>query len=330
MTGNLRYNKAVELKSKSEFYYSTIDLIRNRIGISSSDLPDSTALFYIRLASKYINLVTKQWFQPKRIIQGFGGRNRCELDLTGFTPLLELNAVEIFDDRSLRSGGFHNGIREDEVSISRCGSFLISNRGRFPAGASNVMVDGWWGYLENHKHLEFLVASGSSLVSGTSSIYLNAVSGTSTISFGNESFNAITLSENFDNRLRERDVLVFIDSTKREIESRIINSINYSTGQITFDPLQKEPHISVGSGSRVVCFGAVPEEIEFACNKIIQDTYDSSERDSKGLKSEKTDNYQYNRFSPFEAGQPGLEEISSSPFVNNILANYYNDGYVSI
>ena len=134
----------------------------------------------------------------------------------------------------------------------------------------------------------------------------------------------------YSNTINPRNIAIFLNSNKREIGRLIINSINYSNGVISFDPLQSNPVQTISSGIKVLILGSVPSLIEEASNLIAKDLYDRTEIELLGMKSEKTTDYQYTRATAFETGQPTLAEISSNSRANLILANFDNNSYVGL
>lgn len=327
-----RFNRAAEPSFyNSSFQYTTVSSMREDTGITVSELSDLAALKLIRRVSNSINGFTKNWFEPVKLARAFSGRGQQELDLLGVPQALEINAVKVANQRTRYNvvSDIDSAIYETDVTLSQCGSFLVHNTKCFPAGNSNVFVEGWFGRVEDQKHLEFYVSSGA-LASGATSLVLNAVSGTNVYSYGTETFDYLNVSFGYSNVLAPRNIMIFVNSSGREIFRLKANTVNYSTGSIGFDPIVAEPIQTISSGTKVLVLGSVPELIEEATNIIVKDTYDNSDVESLGLKSEKTTDYQYVRATAFETGQPTLAEISSNSRVNRILMEFDNQGYVSL
>jgi uncharacterized membrane protein len=74
----------------------------------------------------------------------------------------------------------------------------------------------------------------------------------------------------------------------------------------------------------------VPEDIEYCCDEIVKDLNDPDRVTARGIKSEKTDNYQYTKFTMLEGAGPILSEVCSNPRVTSILNRYVAPAYVSV
>ncbi len=336
---SVSFSKSQDVKSKGSYAYTTLSNIRNVVGITSAQLSDARALQLIDICSKYINLITGQWFEPKRLIKGFPGMGSPFLNLFGVAPLINLNSIEILRERTLGhdhvigtfspSSRFYDGtIEERYISIDGEGRSIQNALSDWPVGTSNILVNGWFGWLEEPKFLDTVCGSGIS--SGTTSVTLGSVVQTPPLTFGEEEYDSVTGTDGFDNAFRERDIVIFVGNNGRELARRQINTVDYTTNTITFDALPFDPIATISSGTRVITYGAVPRLIEFACNKLIEDTFDSTALAARGIKSEKTDHYQYVRFTSLESGGPSYDEISSSPVVNNILQHFAEPGFVSM
>ncbi len=330
------FSRSSEPMSAYNFAYTTVSNIRNIPGasITVENASDLTVSKYIENASKYINLVTEQWFEPIHLISAFTGRGTPYLNLHGVAPIINLKSAEIIFERSMSTYvsdmpfSISGSVREDYLSIGQYGR-CIQSKCPWPEGHSNVMVNGWFGMVEQPKFIETAVLSGV-VTSGTVSVVLDELVQDPVLTFGDHQFENGSPLLGFDNAIKARDVVIFLHSSGRELARRIVNSLNYTTGEITFDPLLSNPIYSIDSGCKVVVYGCVPSLIEEACNQLVRDSYDPSLLELRGLKSEKTDNYQYTKFTAQEGGTFSLEEISSSSRVNNIIYQFMAPGFVSM
>lgn len=333
------FSRSREALQDRRFAYTTISNIRNQVGISSGSLSNSSASRLISIASKYINKITNQWFEPLNVVAGFDGYGTDKLNLYGYAPLINIKSAEVLSERSkgypshpfrtsqANQTGYNVGINEKYLSIGFQGRCLALSSGVWPVGTSNILLNGWFGCVENSRHVESRITT--SITSGTTSATIASIKPGTSSTFGTESYDTVVPSLGFDNAFRARDVVVFLDSDNREISRTIVNSVNYQSGTISFDAME-EPIVAISSGTTIVTYGAVPELIELACNTIVNDNYDATSREGRGIKMEKVDNYQYLKFTTQEGAAPILEEVSSSAFVNNILMHYMADGFVSL
>ncbi len=169
----------------------------------------------------------------------------------------------------------------DKLSYEAIGKIIRFEK-RLLDGVRNVEVDAIFGEIENQKEV--------------------AVKITSDIEENSEFFYVEDASE-----LEIRDIFIF------DNKILIANSIDYENNKVLIDKqLNMKPIIS---GTETVCFGQVPIDIEQAVNSLIKHHRVLSKQIGGKIKSEKTDDYEYELF------QSG--ELSTGvPEVDKILQNY--------
>lgn len=176
----------------------------------------------------------------------------------------------------------------DPLEYEAIGKIIRFNK-RTIEGVRNIEVDGIFGEIDNRKSVPVKI--------------------TTDIVEGSVSFDVEDASE-----LEMRDIFVF------DNKILIANSIDYENNRVMIDTQGEIKPI--GAGSETICYGCVPYDIERAINLMIKHSKTLENQIGGKIKSEKTDDYQYELF------QSG--ELSTGiPEVDRILQSYI-DGEVSI
>ncbi|MDF2615353.1 MAG: hypothetical protein K0Q47_8 [Sedimentibacter sp.] len=169
---------------------------------------------------------------------------------------------------------------------------IIRFKKRTQEGIKNIEIDGLFGHIDNNKVVP--------------------VKTTTDISQGSVSFGVEDASE-----LEERDVFIF---NNRVI---IANSIDYENNTVIIDKQLSSKIIE--SGSETICFGCVPFDIERAINLMIKNGKKLEKLIGGKLKSEKTDDYEYEVFQSgdMSTGIPEVDRILQTYLEGEVTINYF-------
>jgi hypothetical protein len=162
-------------------------------------------------------------------------------------------------------------------------------RMKLTPGSRNIIIDGTFGQVERRVY------------SSTPENRYFSTTTTATISDGDSTITVVDGSG-----FRPRDVIILRsgDPITTYKCHAIINSIDGNT--INIDPLNFYSGSSSDSGSTVITYGQVPEEVEEAALRLVirnQFPLNSDEAQNQALKTriigERTDNYEYRLANPF-------------------------------
>ncbi|HEY6438059.1 MAG TPA: hypothetical protein VIY47_15825, partial [Ignavibacteriaceae bacterium] len=97
---SISFSRIRENAEGRDFYYTTLQSIREVLEIPSTALSDFNATRLIRRYSKYLNKITGQWFEPVKLVRHFNGLGQRILDLEDGAPILFLRSTEIVRERT--------------------------------------------------------------------------------------------------------------------------------------------------------------------------------------------------------------------------------------
>lgn len=299
------------------YQYSTLKRLRDE-GLPKTTLSDAATLQRIRLASEMINKVTGQYFSPTREDDTpLSGEESSNMIFSNFIPILQLERI-IYEP----IGATPAQLEDDEFAIKRsrfirrisATSFLEERHPRlfnekavFLEGTNNYKVTGYTGWLENLKNVSTTLTT--TLTEDALEMTLDDVTG-------------------FDGD----DMVVLYDSVSGDRAVIMLNSVDYTTNKFQIDAARLKGATFSDTVTTVTSFGSPPNSIIWACNRITiseaSALYSSGgvEVDTTKIKTEKTDNYSYTKFSPRELGaaeggiSPG--DFTGSARLDAVLGEY--------
>lgn len=160
-----------------------------------------------------------------------------------------------------------------------------------PEGIRNIKINGVFGNINNSKDISF--TSTSNIIKDSTTFTVNDTTG-----------------------LEENDVIVYGNYCI------FINSINHQTKTITID---KFPYtFSINSGTQFNCYGSVNPLIT-KCILMLVKNYKSLQSQVGRIKSEKTDDYEYELFESF-GNSTGIVEVDN--ILNSFINSQFNIEYL--
>lgn len=305
-----------------KFRYATIPDIRDE-GLNATDLPDDRALRLIELASKVVNRVTGQWFQP--IIDKFlvDGKGQPIIHHRTLIPIIKVNLITlvtkgisdrfVLNDESFQIGESGRSIEIVDIFDSTGGvtAKLFSEvfEDVFPDSTRNVEVDAVLGWIEGHKEVETTIAAD--LVSDATTI---DVADATNIFAGD----FINFSDTITPDSKNREGVIITDVT---------------SNTLTFDSIGKRK--TIPDGSQAVVYGRVPDLINLAVRQlVINRQFQMNSEDAAAqaldarLKRERTDNYEYELFSADKGGSS--QTLTGDEFVDAILDEFKPPLYLGV
>jgi hypothetical protein len=304
-------------------------------GIQISNFSDSKIVHLIRRVSALIDTVTQQKFNPIEEVANVNGNETVLVARSDLLPIISISSITVDLRLTTNRGKIYRGGLSDIV-LPRTNQFteylsepsliyvfpagtwslrpetlpryIESSRGIFPGGAGNVKLDGVFGWLEPSSLKTFSSTLASDLLPQATSVTLASVSG-----------------------LERRDVI----QVDKKINI-IVNDINTSTNTIYFDNLDDSLVSPIPSGATVKSWGAVPYAIETAANLLcaidiarMSGWEQGSVIDPTRIRSEQTDKYRYEVFSPYQMiGIRGVSGMTGVAEVDEILMSYTAPPYV--
>ena len=298
-------------------------------GIQTSAFTASRVNTLIRRASAIIDRVTGQRFNPISETINLDGNDRVQIHRPDLLPIISVSSILVSIDKPTRRGQVLNGglsalvapvptwfsqalewfdFTDNAWSLvpEPTPRFIEATASIFPGGAANIAVAGVFGWLEpsSKKTFSTTIANDSSITTNGTSTTLTSVTG-----------------------LELRDVLVAGNI------HLIVKSISGSI--VTFDDVSGALTSALPAGTAVKAWGAVPYAIEEACNLLVQRMVarqaaweQGTSFDPAMLRREKTDNYEWEAFSPSQyAGDTSSGYFTGVPEVDQILRDYSAPAY---
>lgn len=285
--------------------YTSIADLREE-GVEQRDYSDKRVRNLIRQMSKVIDTLTGQWFFPVRERRKLNGEDSPIIYDPSLIPILKVFSVDI----NYSNSTFHNRVSTlpipdragdpvfpwtriigagdselEEVEFEIRDRYIEVLDGVWPEGVNNVLVDAFWGWLENLKDVSTTTVAGTDgeIETGKSQVKIASVEG-----------------------ILPKDV-ARISKNGKEI-SLLITDIDATNKLLKFDKVIEYME-KVESEATVEVLGRVPELIERACVRLVilnKDEMTSPEFSQAQIlgqiKSERTDNYQYTLFTADEGG----------------------------
>lgn len=285
--------------------YTSIADLREE-GVEQRDYSDKRVRNLIRQMSKVIDILTGQWFFPVRERRKLNGEDSPIIYDPSLIPILKVFSVDI----NYSNSTFHNRVSTlpipdragdpvfpwtriigagdselEEVEFEIRDRYIEVLDGVWPEGVNNVLVDAFWGWLENLKDVSTTTVAGTDgeIETGKSQVKIASVEG-----------------------ILPKDV-ARISKNGKEI-SLLITDIDATNKLLKFDKVIEYME-KVESEATVEVLGRVPELIERACVRLVilnKDKMTSPEFSQAQIlgqiKSERTDNYQYTLFTADEGG----------------------------
>lgn len=285
--------------------YTSIADLREE-GVEQRDYSDKRVRNLIRQMSKVIDILTGQWFFPVRERRKLNGEDSPIIYDPSLIPILKVFSVDI----NYSNSTFHNRVSTlpipdragdpvfpwtriigagdselEEVEFEIRDRYIEVLDGVWPEGVNNVLVDAFWGWLENLKDVSTTTVAGTDgeIETGKSQVKIASVEG-----------------------ILPKDV-ARISKNGKEI-SLLITDIDATNKLLKFDKVIEYME-KVESEATVEVLGRVPELIERACVRLVilnKDEMTSPEFSQAQIlgqiKSERTDNYQYTLFTADEGG----------------------------
>lgn len=285
--------------------YTSIADLREE-GVEQRDYSDKRVRNLIRQMSKVIDTLTGQWFFPVRERRKLNGEDSPIIYDPSLIPILKVFSVDI----NYSNSTFHNRVSTlpipdragdpvfpwtriigagdselEEVEFEIRDRYIEVLDGVWPEGVNNVLVDAFWGWLENLKDVSTTTVAGTDgeIETGKSQVKIASVEG-----------------------ILPKDV-ARISKNGKEI-SLLITDIDATNKLLKFDKVIEYME-KVESEATVEVLGRVPELIERACVRLVilnKDKMTSPEFSQAQIlgqiKSERTDNYQYTLFTADEGG----------------------------
>lgn len=286
-------------------FYASIADVREE-GVEQRDYSDKVVRKLIRQMSKVIDVLTGQWFFPVREQRKLNGEDSPIVYDPTLIPILKVFSVDIDYGKST----FHNRVSTlpipdragdpvfpwtriigagsselDEVEFEIRERYLEVLDGVWPEGVNNVLVDAFWGWLENLKDVSTTTVAGADgeIETGKSQVKIASVAG-----------------------ILPKDVARISKDGKEA--TLLITDIDSTNALLKFDKILEYME-KVDGEATVEILGRVPELIERACvrlavlNKDKMTSPEFSQAQILGqIKSERTDNYSYTLFTADEGG----------------------------
>lgn len=294
-----------------EFEYTTVTYLRDQELIAVS-VTDENARLAIQEASRRINMVTSQWFEPVTGIWTLNGEDNPIIHDPDLIPILFVReigtGVEPTDLPTVLPAG---------ISVLDPATYTVKHRhvenigATFASGVSNVFLNAVMGWLDDYRVIQVVLAAP--LATGDTSAELDDVTG-----------------------IQPRDILLF---TNDDGFHRIrIETIDVGTNTVTFDEIVRYG-VDFDIGDSAEVFGKTPRIIERACALLAVDIVNDFFGTATGpptslafrLIRERTDNYEYELSGPRLGGSGSTEHMDNTtgnPIVDAMLTSYVAPPYV--
>ena len=295
--------------------YATLYNLRQR-GVPVAILSDEDARELLADISRWVDDFTDQIFWPKYDTVFLDGPGHRYLRHPQLLPVLSATpTITEYLERTREA--YASQTNSGTVWTLDTDTFVVESakvprkithlHGAWNEGSSNYQVVSWWGWLTERNETEYTLTQA---FDGTSDrLYLSDVTG-----------------------LRVHDVGSLLDpSSDDDYTILTIVEVDAVNNYVTVDGHDLLALAAV-IGDTFTRFGRVPMAVR---KFVIESAYMSSgAEDSDGdggwLKSEKTDTYQWERFSPLDMGMQGGEFWTGNPIIDAGIRRYCRPAYIGL
>lgn len=300
-------------------------------GIQVSSYADDRLNRLLVRTSSFVDRLTAQRFFAYEETVSLSGDDRPILFRSDFLPILSVSSVTVKSLNTNRRGRVFLGDLADVVIPGATNpyadpsypsttttfvvdkDFVLRPDGPlpryldainkvFPGGSGNIDVTGVFGWVEPGSRKNFSTTTTTTVTPTSTSVTLASVAG-----------------------LELRDQLIIGNTLPV-----IVTAINSTTNVVNFDPPTGRLTTSIASGATAKSWGATPYDIEWVIGFLINRELarqaqwaSSSPVDPTVLRRERTDQYEYEVFSPAQMNAFGKGVgVTGIPEVDEILINY--------
>lgn len=290
--------------------YATLYHLRRR-GVPKDLLDDEPARELLDEISRWVEEYTQQIFYPRNETVDLDGLYHRMLHHDNLWPILcdsptvselPVNSRERVSTRASSSTILQLTADQFSVRSIHPRRHIFKHHGVWNEGSLNYRVVAWWGWLSHVHQIDFTLAQN---FDGTSDrLYLTSVAG-----------------------LRVHDVGVLPDETVLYIVE--IDAVNNYVTVDGGDLLQTAAVID----DTFARWGQVPQGIR---KFVLEATYLSSGAEegasggSSWLRRERTDTYEYERFSPSDMGMSGGDFWTGNTMIDSGMTRYRRPGFIGL
>jgi hypothetical protein len=287
--------------------YATLYHLRAR-GVSATTLPDDDARELIDDLSRWVEDYTDQIFYPHYAAVDLDGEAHRLLRHPSLWPILSTPPTvaetvertrESYSTYTTSSSIYQLAAADFGVETKKVPRNIVHYQGAWNEGSKNYLVTSYWGWLDRIAETDFVLASG---FDGTSDqLELTSVAGLRVHDMGT---------------LPDYTVLTIVD-------------IDTATNIVTVDGGDLITTAAVAADA-FIRWGCVPMGVR---KFVLEMAYLNSgatddEGDGGWLKRERTDTYEWERFSPIDMGMQGGEMWTGIPMIDSGLRRYCRPAYI--